>query len=109
VRADEARPAGDQKIHGQTLTIKGQSVEHQEICSLIMHPSKMQPAHQTVQICAWSVRFQLSLRCFFIVQFSGLAFVEPFCALTMAAGKLFSASVYFASNRLCGFLARGRK
>jgi hypothetical protein len=46
---------------------------------------------------------------FFVVQFSGLGFVWPFCALTMAAIKLFSASVHFASNRLCGFLARERK
>jgi hypothetical protein len=46
---------------------------------------------------------------FFVVQLSGLAFVGPFCALTMAAVKLFSASVHFASNRLCGSLARGRK
>jgi hypothetical protein len=45
-------------------------------------------------------KFQPSLLCSFIVQFSGLAFVEPFCALTMAVVKLFSAFVYFA-----GFLS----
>jgi hypothetical protein len=33
VRADEARAAGDEKIHGQTLTISGRGVERRETCS----------------------------------------------------------------------------
>ena len=31
VRADEARASGDEKIHGQTLTITGQGVERQAL------------------------------------------------------------------------------
>jgi hypothetical protein len=31
VRTDEARPAGDQKVHGQTLAIKGRSVEFMKL------------------------------------------------------------------------------
>jgi hypothetical protein len=42
------------------------------------------------------VRFQPSLLCSFVVQFSGLGFVWPFCALTSAMEKLCCAPVYFA-------------
>jgi hypothetical protein len=30
VRTDEPRPTGDQKVHGQTLTTRGRSVESED-------------------------------------------------------------------------------
>jgi hypothetical protein len=46
VRADEARAAGDQKIHARKLTSSGRSVEHQALCliknqeNVGFHPQK---------------------------------------------------------------------
>ena len=40
MRANEARAAGDQKIHAQTLTTGGRTVERAAFCALTMVPGK---------------------------------------------------------------------